>query len=283
MTPVRSERSVDMKTGEKRKVAFISSAVAVLLCAALILGLMTGCKNDQNAVVSDTSAQASAVTTETAATASEPIGSHHIENIVPAELQVKMKAGCETHAVCSLLKTLGYDIDDYDFADTYIEEHYVYEDDETGIMYGPDMNSGFAGSPYAGWGIYAPAMAKIMNNYLKDVKSTQKAYALEGVSLPDLCKEYIDKDIPVAVWATTNMDEPYPHDTWIVNYVDENAKTKEGDSFTWLMHEHCLTLCGYDEENYYFSDSVYGDISQFERKLVEERYEQLGMQAIVVK
>lgn len=275
-----------MKNGDKNKIILISSAVAVLLIVALIIGITTGKKSDTAAEPSQASVPAvSDVPSATAAAATEATahGSHHIENIVPALLQGEMKAGCETHAVCSLLKTLGYDINDFDFADAYIEEHYVYTDDETGIMYGPDMNSGFAGSPYAGWGIYAPAMAKIMNNYLKDVKSNQKAYALEGESLVDLCKEYIDNDIPVAVWATTNMDEPYPHDTWIVNYVDENAKTQEGDSFTWLMHEHCLTLCGYDDQYYYFSDSVVGGISQFERALAEERYEQLGKQAIVVK
>ena len=268
----------------KKKTIIIGVVVVILLAAALAIGLSTGRKGSVPATPQpQNTVETTAAATETVAPTEAPVGSHHIESIVPALAQGEMKAGCETHAVCSLLKTLGYEIDDFDFADYYIEVHPVYKDEETGYMEGPDMYSGFAGSPYAGWGIYAPAMAKHINSYLKDVNSNQKAYFLEGESLPDLCKEYIDKDIPVAVWATTNMEEPYAFDTWTVNYVDENAKYKLGDSFSWPAHEHCLTLCGYDEKYYYFSDSVIGDISKFERALAEERYEQLGKQAIVVK
>ena len=122
-----------------------------------------------------------------------------------------------------------------------------------------------------------------MNVYLKDVKSQQKAYVIEDMTLDQLCDEYIDKDIPVMIWATTDMQEPIRWEAWEVDYVDENAKYKEGDIFIWMIHEHCLVLCGYDGEYYYFSDSVAGDISHFERKISETRYEQLGMQAIVVK
>ena len=201
---------------------------------------------------------------------------------VPAKQQDTLKAGCETHAVTALLQSLGYDIDEIGFANNYLDYHYVFEDDN-GNKYGPDMNSAFAGTAYAGWGIYAPAMAKCINRYLKDVKSGQKATALEGLTLEELCREYIVNDIPVAVWATTDMQEPVAYDTWEVNYVDENAKYKIGDTFTWPMHEHCLVLVGYDEKEYYFSDSVAGTTSHFERSLCEKRYEQLGMQAIVVK
>ncbi len=150
-------------------------------------------------------------------------------------------------------------------------------------MTGPDLYSGFAGTAYAGWGVYAPSMAKSMNQYLKDKKSDQKAYNAENIPLETLCEEYIDKDIPVMIWATTNMDEPYVFSTWTVNYVDENAKTKLGDTFNWYAHEHCLVLIGYDENEYYFDDSAAGAVSHFKKELVNERYQQLGAQSIVVK
>jgi len=195
--------------------------------------------------------------------------------------QVEFKAGCETYACTMLLQTLGFDMDEHLFLDKYLDIHWVYYGDD-GKRYGPDMNSSQAGDIYGGWGVYAPAMAKYMNNYLKDVKSDKKATALEGVSLPDLCEEYISKGIPVMVWATTWMMEPYEKDSWIVDYVDENAKYKIGDTFTWLQNEHCLVLIGYDKDNYYFADSCAGTISEFDRELSEERYAQLGSQAIVV-
>ena len=195
--------------------------------------------------------------------------------------QEEFKAGCETYACTMLLQTLGFDIDERRFSE-YLDVHWVI----TGIdgqLYGPDMNSAQAGDIYTGWGVYSPAMAKYMNAYLKDARSDKTAQALEGVPLPELCERYVSRDIPVMVWATTEMLEPYPKDSWIVNYVDENAKYEIGDTFTWLQNEHCMVLIGYDEENYYFMDSCAGKVSIYEREVSEERYAQLGSQAIVVK
>lgn len=202
---------------------------------------------------------------------------------VKAQLQDTLMAGCETHACVSLLQSLGYDIDIFQFADNYLDCYPVTEDEETGEKFGPDMNSGFAGTAYAGWGVYAPAMAKFMNHYLSDVKSSQKAYVLENMTLDELCRQYIDNDIPVIIWASSGMKDPFEHEMWKVDYVDENAKYKKGETFVWMIYEHCLVLCGYDKNDYYFSDSIVGDISHFAQALSEDRYEQLGMQAIVVK
>ena len=66
-------------------------------------------------------------------------------------------------------------------------------------------------------------------------------------------------------------------------YMDENAEAKLGDTVDWYMHEHCLVLIGYDKEKYYFADSTHGNISSFEKSLVQKRYEQMGTQCIVVK
>ena len=249
------------------KMIAIAAAVGVLLLAGVIVGVTTR--------------PAPTVAQETEPPTEAP--KSHMIDVVPATLQETLKAGCETHACTSLLQTLGYDIDEYRFADNYLECHYVIEDEVTGEKLGPDMNSGFAGTAYAGWGIYAPAMAKCMNRYLVDAKSEQKAYVLENKTLEDLCEEYIDNDIPVMVWATTDMQEPIEWDIWTVNYVDENAKYKEGETFRWMYHEHCLVLCGYDKDYYYFSDSVAGGISHFAKDVSEKRYEQLDSQAIVVK
>ncbi|MBQ7219128.1 MAG: C39 family peptidase [Ruminococcus sp.] len=195
--------------------------------------------------------------------------------------QTELKAGCETYACTMLMNILGFDLDEFDFADNYLDCRPVFGEGDS--MEGPDMNSGFAGTAYAGWGVYAPSMAKSMNKYLADQNSSLKAYNYEGVSLEDLCLEYIVNDVPVMIWATTAMQEPYVFDTWTVNYVDENAKTEIGDKFDWLAHEHCLVLIGFDEEQYYFDDSAAGCVSCFDKELVDERYHQLGTQCIVVK
>lgn len=251
------------------QIAVLSAAIVILLAAGLVIGIVS--------TPADGSAPGSSQVTE-----APTIIPHHIES-VKATLQDTLMAGCETHACTSLLQSLGYDISVFQFADNYLDCHAVTEDPDTGIKLGPDMNSGFAGTAYAGWGIYAPAMAKCMNHYLSDMKSKQKAYVLEDYTLDKLCDEYIANDIPVMIWATTDMQEPQEWEAWKVNYVDENAKYKEGEIFKWMLHEHCLVLCGYDQDYYYFSDSVVGDISHFKRDVSELRFEQLGRQAIVVK
>ena len=196
--------------------------------------------------------------------------------------QVEFKAGCETYACTMLLESLGFDITERMFMENYLEIRYPsYGDD--GNMYAPSMYSSQVGDIYGGWGVYCTAMAKYMNNFLKDAGSEKTATALENVPLPELCERYISKGIPVMVWGTVEMLDPYPRFTWIVDYVEEgDTHYKVGDTFTWLQHEHCLVLIGYDEENYYFADSCAGRVSVFEREVSEDRYEKIGMQAIVV-
>ena len=207
--------------------------------------------------------------------------SYQIENVHPI-LQDELKAGCETYACTMLLQILGFDVDEFTIADNYLICYYVFTA-EDGTRYGPDMHSAFAGTAYAGWGVYAPSMAKSMNRYLDDQGSALNAYDYTDIPLETLCSEYVSKGVPVMIWATTDMDEPYVFDTWIVDYVDENAQAEIGDTVEWFMHEHCLVLIGYDSDNYYFADSTHGEISVFEKNLVAERYEQLGSQCIVVK
>lgn len=258
-----------MKSKKKLTVILLAAAAVILLAAGAIISATSSKPAEQQ-------------TDQTEVIATEAKPTSHMISGVKAIRQDTLKAGCETHACTSLLQSLGFDIDIYAFAENYLDCHYVYED-ENGETFGPDMNSAFAGSAYAGWGIYAPAMARCMNNYLKDMKSDLKAYVIENKSLEELTREYIDNDVPVMIWATTDMQEPIESEVWTVNYVDENAKYKIGDKFKWMLHEHCLVLCGYDEKDYYFSDSVAGDISHFEKSVCQKRYEQLGYQAIVVK
>ena len=262
----------------KKKLIVIGCACVVLLITLIIVSVNTvkSFKEDK---------QENTATEATEAPTEQPKQTKYMiegaeDKVIP---QTELKAGCETYACTMLMNILGFDLDEFTFADNYLDCHYVYEDEETGYMEGPDMYSAFAGTAYGGWGVYAPSMAKSMNKYLSDQKSKLKAYNMENIPLEDLIDEYVSKGVPVMVWATTDMDEPYVYETWIVNYVDENARTKIGDSFSWYMHEHCLVLIGYDADSYYFADSTEGKISVFKKELVAKRYEQMGKQCIVVK
>ncbi len=175
-----------------------------------------------------------------------PLGRPRPHNRLEVIPQTDLKAGCETYACTMLLKILGFDVDEHTIADNYLNIRYISWD-ENGNMFGPDMNSAFAGSPYSGWGVYAPSMAKSMNRYLADQKSELKAYNLKDVPFETLAESYTAKGIPVMVWATTDMQEPYVFNTWTVDYVDEDAQAAMGEKVSWYMHEHCLVLIGYDE------------------------------------
>ena len=254
-------------------VTALSVAVVILLTSAAVIQLV-GAENRRQAE--------EALQTE-APTQAKP-SSYMIPGVEKKViLQMELDAGCETDACTMLMNILGFDLDEITFADNYLDCHPVFQDPATGYMEGPDMYSAFAGTARAGWGVYAPSMAKSMNKYLADEKSNLKAYDYENIPLDTLCDDYILNNVPVMVWATTAMLEPTVRDTWKVNYVDENAKTKIGDDFSWYEHEHCLVLVGYSETEYYFCDSGPGEVSHFEKALCQKRYEQLGSQCIVVK
>lgn len=260
----------------RKKLIIVPVLAVVLFITLLVVSILF--VNQSNSSRSEPEEESEVVSTE------EPEPASHMmkdaeKYVLP---QVDLMAGCETYAATMLFHILGFDIDEFSFANQYLDCHYIYED-EDGNKQGPDMYSAFAGTAYAGWGVYSPSMAKSMNRYLKDQKSELQAYNAENVPLETLCEEYVSNDIPVMVWATTDMADPIVTDSWTVNYVDENAKHKIGDTVEWYAHEHCLVMVGYSEDEYFFCDSAAGKISHFKKDLVAKRYEQLGSQSIVVK
>ena len=111
---------------------------------------------------------------------------NHYINGVPVIAQTDLHSGCETYACTMLLQSMGFDIDEFGFADNYLITSpisYGYD----GTRYGPDMHSAFTGDVYEGYGIFAPAMAKSMNNFLKEKNAGKTASALQGMTLAQLC------------------------------------------------------------------------------------------------
>ncbi len=205
---------------------------------------------------------------------------------VPYINQDDIVFGCEAVSATMVLQLLGYAISAKDFTDKYLERRDWYIDAD-GVWHGPDPNAAFPGDPYkdsgvnCGFGIFANGLAKSMNKILNPLK--HKAIVKTGLSLVDLIENYIDKDIPVLVWATMGMSQSSPGRTWIIDYVDENSPYKIGDKYTWMRSEHCLVLVGHDDENYYFNDPYknHGLIA-YNKALVEQRFLEMGKQSVVV-
>ena len=94
-----------------------------------------------------------------------------------------------------------------------------------------------------------------------------------GTELSALCSEYIDNDIPVMVWATINMLETDPKNSWYLS---------DGKRFSWPGNEHCMVLIGYDSESYYFNDPYTGKTVKYNKETTNDRYAELGKQSVVV-
>lgn len=255
----------------------------VVCCVLIIVGIIVSAVSAPKVTVSSSETKQDSQQEATQPTTVKPVAEkkHQISGM-PVVVQDYYKAGCETYACTILLQGLGYDIDEHEFVDNYlIRRDMSY--DENGTMYGPDMNSAFAGDIFTGHGINSPAMAKSMNQYLKTQKTGDRAYSYKGKTLAELCDIYVSHDIPVMTWVTTYMDESYERFSWVVDYVDENAEYKIGDEVAWRQNEHCMVLIGYTEKEYIFCDSVAGKIVSHDKTLAETRFKEIGNQAVVVK
>ena len=185
----------------------------------------------------------------------------------------KYPHGCEFVSATMALQSAGIDISVEDFLE-YLDLG-EYPHTENGVYYGHDPNKVFAGNPRStqSWGCYAPVISSAIRKFL-DVK-TYELEEMYGVSLDDLCKKYIDKGIPVIIWATISMREPYYFTSWTVK--------ESGETVVWNEPEHCLVLTGYDDLYYYFNDPLKGASCAYARKRVETAYSGMGSQAIIVK
>lgn len=205
---------------------------------------------------------------------------------VPYINQDEIVYGCEAVSSTMLLQHYGYKISEKDFTDNYLIKRDWYADID-GKVYGPDPNAAYPGNPYiehgknCGYGSYAPSTSKSIDKVLDPLK--HKTKITTGMNLPDLVVNYIDKGIPVLIWATMDMKVTQPGDSWIINYIDESSPYKIGDTFTWSAGEHCLVLVGYDDNNYYFNDPYknHGLIT-YSKELVNQRFNELGKQSVVI-
>lgn len=179
--------------------------------------------------------------------------------------------GCESVSAVMVLQYYGLDISVDEFVDNYLELGDYYWDVE-GIMHGPDPQEKYVGNPreLTGFGCYAP----VIENAVKHVVDDERIKLTTGSGLEELCHEYVDRDIPVLVWASMGMKPTSDGYSWLLD---------SGEEFTWIAGEHCLVLVGYDREYYYFNDPIEGKEVAYEKWLVEQRYEELGKQSLVIK
>lgn len=180
--------------------------------------------------------------------------------------------GCEVVSATMVMQYYGYNIYVDEMVGEYLDMSTIELKD--GVLWGEDPNKYFIGDPRSiySYGCYAPVIVKAMNKILDD---GEIAKDLTGTSLKDLTGKYIDKKIPVLIWATIEMEPTSEGTDWLLK--------SNGLRFHWIGGEHCLVLVGYDDNSYYFNDPYENNgVVAYNKDIVEMRYEELGKQSIAI-
>ena len=180
--------------------------------------------------------------------------------------------GCESVAAVMALKYAGEITSVANFIDNYLEcSQRMYWKD--GQYYAPSPYEYFLGDPRSenSYGCMSTVIKKALIRYFG---SADRVIDTTCISLPNLCKTYIDNGIPVILWASIGMIPITDGQTWLL---------PDGTQYTWPNNEHCLLLVGYDTSKYYFNDPYRGTVVGYTRSIVEQRYKQLGMQSLVIR
>ena len=175
----------------------------------------------------------------------------------------KFPSGCESVSAVMALRAANFNISVADFVDNYLDK-------APRTNFHP--NIAFGGDPrQSDYGCYAPVIKNAINKIL--APTNYEAKELYDVPIATLCSEYIDNNIPVIFWATTDMDPWYYGATLYYN----------GTSFKWIAPEHCLLLVGYDDNYYYFNDPQKTSAkTRYWKADVEAAYAGLLKQAVVI-
>ena len=194
-----------------------------------------------------------------------------ISNVPTIHQFPQFPTGCESVATVMALNYFGNPITVEQFVDAFLptsRDFYV----ESGMNFGPSPYEYFIGNPKssASYGCMAPVIEKALRACVDDSYTVSN---LTDTSLEELCDQYIDNDIPVILWATINMLETNPKNSWYLS---------DGTRFTWPGNEHCMLLVGYDDTQYYFNDPYTGKLVAYDKTLTKDRFAELGRQAVAV-
>ena len=278
-----------MNINNEEKIKYLKVIVAIVVVVVGIIVFNTFFEKSNNPVTEQATSMVTEPTTEKTTepttektTKARKVTSEHFID-VPYLNQNNYPSGCEVVSATMVLNYFDYDITTKKFIDDYLPMQELFEN-KKGEIVGPDYESMFVGSPYksSGLGCFPPVIEYACNNYLKD--SNKKAVDVTGATMNELIEEYIIYDIPVLIWGTIHMVEPYDTLQWVVEGAKVYSSYKDGDICKWPANEHCMVFTGYDETYYYFNDPLYEHPKvAVDKATFEHRYEQIGKHSLVIK
>lgn len=197
----------------------------------------------------------------------------HLLDVPYMNQKEKYPSGCESISTIMALNYLGVNITPEEFIDDYLEKGTVpYEKNHK--LYASNPWNKYVGSPYDsnGYGCYAPVIVKALRSFLN--QEEYDIYEHYDLDIEDFCKQYIQNDIPVILWASIDMQPLKETYTW---YDEETKK-----SITWKSPMHCLLLIGYDQNYFYFNDPMREKNIAYKKADVQKAYEGLYSQAVAI-
>lgn len=263
---------------EKQKTKRVRNGILLVLAGAALVLAIRSCSSNAARTTAETETTVSNASMESSVSGTETrpslADSYCIENVPHILQTTAYPTGCESVAAVSLLQFYGADITVKDFIDSYLPKaDYPYYDDN-GIMHGESPWEYFIGDPYSksGYGCYAPPIVEAMAAAAPPELHVEE---VEAPSLQSLCERYVALGEPVLVWATMYMLPPEEGRAWLL---------PDGEEFVFIRPEHALLLIGYDEDYYYFSDSLSEEtVTAYPKEASETAFAAMYSQAVVVR
>jgi len=190
--------------------------------------------------------------------------------------QENIPTGCESVSLAVVLNYWGVDITPEELIENYLPKGAFWY--ENGNLYGPNPHEKFVGDPFKknSLGCFSEVIVETFQHLKSDHYPRSEKLQIRNLSGKDFGEfvEYLKEEIPVIVWATMGMEPSYEGMQFLL---------EDGSLYTWRANEHCMVLCGVDEENYYLMDPLQeGTIVSYEKEYVETRYEEMGKEAVII-
>lgn len=120
---------------------------------------------------------------------------------------------------------------------------------------------------------YAPPIVNMANKYLTSVGSNKRAKDVSGTTLEELLK-YIEKGVPVIIWATETEKPAKDGASWIANNGEE-VVCKNGMTV--------FVMKGYTSEKIQLIYHIDGYVFEYSHDLVNDMYQSVYSQAILIE
>lgn len=189
--------------------------------------------------------------------------------------QTGIPTGCEAVTAVAALRYKGVVVTPGEFIDIFLPKENFYI--RNGMTYGANPHEAFPGNPFeSGLGCFSEVIETALNSMRDCGFAGMEQLVIENVSGAAITKleDYVANDIPVICWVTIGMQKSEP---------GMEYHLADGTVYQWKAKEHCMLLMGFDENYYYFCDPLsQGAVVSYEKSLVEQRYEEMGRQAVVV-